>query len=669
MRATPLSRGELPAHPAPPAPRPHPGVYLALGAYALLVALAIGRHEPWVDEAQSWLLARDASLAQLWGRLLHYEGTPGNWQTLLHALIRLGLPYPAYGYVSGFLALAAVYLLMRYAPLPLFGRILLPFTYYFCYQYAVIARSYAAIAPLLFAIAAIYPQARRRPVWISALLALLAGVSAHGFLLSACIWVTLCGPLLSQPGQFPASERTKHALAGLAYWCVLAFYALCAWPAQDGAFAAHRGLANLHFLPGVASAGLAGAFTGNWIASLGLIALSIPFLWRGGGWLFFALTAVGLCLFGTIVYTQLWHFGILFLAWIFAIWISAYKTRITAPTVLALAAAIAFQCYWTALAIRYDWSHAYSGSLAAARYLKQAFGRDGPAPGGIYAIGFPATAIQPYFPSNIYSNFGDAPAAHDGPAFQNTQAAARREGPDTGESAAGAVRRAGHFPAYWDWSQRDTANDPAALVASGHRELVLVGYKNVLEKRQWADLLYLLGYALTQHFDGGTFWQTKVFEFESYDLYRKTSHPRAASIVNMADVNQSAQLLDGVYAIEGGKSRWTAGNFSILLKTPPDSDRSGAELTLKFYLPEVQLRSLGPIAMNANVGGFELPAHTYSAPGEYTYSALVPPDKLQSGFAVIQFRLDKWSVGLNGDARELGVVATGAGLAPPSPAQ
>ena len=138
-------------------------VYRALAAYALLVALTIHRHEPWADEAQSWLLARDASLAHLWGNLLHYEGTPGLWQTLVHALIRLGLPYSAYNFVSARLALAAVFLLLRYAPLPLFIRILLPFTYYLCYQYAVVARSYAFIAPLLFAIALIYREAPRKP--------------------------------------------------------------------------------------------------------------------------------------------------------------------------------------------------------------------------------------------------------------------------------------------------------------------------------------------------------------------------------------------------------------------------------------------------------------------------------------------------------------------------
>lgn len=597
--------------------RPRSSIYTAAGVYGLLVALTIPRHEPWADEAQSWLLARDASLAQLWGHLLHYEGTPGLWQTLLHALIRLGLPYSAYGFVSALLGLAAVVLLLRYAPLPLFIRILLPFTYYLCYQYAVIARSYALIPPLLFGLAAIYPNAARRPVWTTVLLCLLAGVSVHGFLISVCIWITL----------YATSRRAAPRwISGLIYWLVLAALVVSAWPAKDVAFAEHRGLSNLHLLPEVTKSGLAGAFTGYWITSLLVIALSAPFLWRGGGWLFFLLASAAFFLFGTIVYAQLWHFGILFLAWLFAIWISAYKTRITVPALAALIIAIGVQCYWTAVAIPYDWNHPYSGSLATAQYFRQ----NGLPSGGLYAIGYPTVAVQPYFPANLYSNF--------------------------------------HQGAYWDWSKRNTANDPAALFASEQRELVLVGYKNLSEKQSWADLLALLGYGLTRHFDGGTFWQTAVFELESYDLYAKTSTPRATTSVNMADPAQAAQLLNGFYGMEG-KSRWTARNFSVLLKVPPRSGQNGTELSLRLYVPDAQFQKLGAITLSGDADGFELPRRTFSQSNEYNYVAQIPAEALRSGFAVVNFRLDKSSAGLNGDARDLGVVVTSVSFDQPPQAR
>jgi hypothetical protein len=605
--------------------RPHWLVYCAVGAYALVVALTIRHHEPWADEGQSWLLARDASLPDLWGRLLHYEGTPGLWQTLLHALIRLGLPYSAYNFVSAILGLAAVCILLRYAPLPLFIRILLPFTYYLCYQYAVIARSYALAAPLLFAIAAMYTQAQRKPAPTTVLLCLLAGVSVHGFLLSACIWAVLYVPQVFTWGRLQTPERWRLAISGLIYWLVLSFYMLCAWPAKDVAFAEHRGLSNLHFFPDVTKTSFAGAFTGYWPVSFALIALSVPFLWRGGGWLFFLMASAAFCLFGTIVYSQAWHLGILFLAWLFALWISAYKTRITKPTIVALLTAIGFQFYWTAAAIHYDWRQAYSGSLAAARYLRQ----EGLPPGGLYAVGYSSTALQPYFPQNIYSDFDNA--ANGG---------------------------------YWDWSKRNRANDPRALFASHRRELVLVGYTEIGTEAGWCDLLELLGYQVTQHFEGSTFWQTGVFERESFDLYRKVSGPRAASSVNMGDPAQTAQLLNGFHGIEARAWRWTAKNFSVLLKAPPGSERNGAELMLKLYLPDPQLRRLGAMTLGADAGGHALPAQTFTESNGQTYSAHVPPEALQSGLVAVNFRLDKAAVNVNGDERELGVVVTAVGLDP-----
>jgi len=606
--------------------RPHPSIYLTCVAYALLTGLAVHRHEPWADEAQSWLLGRDTSLGELWSHLLHYEGTPGLWQSCLHFLIRLGLPYSGYGYVSASLSLAAVILLLRYAPLPLFIRILLPFTYFLCYQYAVVARSYALIAPLLVGIAVIYPNAIRKPVLTTALLCLLAGVSVHGFLISVCIWATLNGPSLLEWRRLESRERRTFALQALTYFAVLLVLLICAWPARDVAFAEHRGLSNLYLLADVTKAGLAGAFTGYWITSLALIALSAPFLWRGGGWLFFLLVNLALFLFGTLVYAQLWHFGILFLAWLFAIWISAAKTPVTTPTVLALIIAIGVQFYWTATAIGYDWDHAYSGSLAAAQYLKET----GLPAGGLYAIGYPTVAVQPYFPANIYSNY--------------------------------------HGGGYWDWSKRNRAGDPAALFASDRRELVLVGYKNLSEKQHWAGLLALLGYGVTQHFEGRTFWQTSVFELESYDLYGNEFPSRAASSVSMADRSEAAQLLNGFYDIEG-KSRWTARNFTVMLKRLGGSNPQDAQLTLKLYIPDSQIQKLGAITLSAEVGGQELPARTFSQSSEYTYSARVPAGALRSGFAVVNFRLDKSSGGRNGDARDLGVVVTEVGFATPSPAQ
>jgi branched-subunit amino acid transport protein len=598
--------------------------------YTLVIVAAVLHHEPWADEAQAWLLARDASLGDLWLRLMHYEGSPGLWQTLLHGLVAIGLPYRAYNFVSALFGLAAVWMLIRYAPLPLPARVLLPFTYYFCYQYSVIARSYALFAPLLFATALLFRKAAQKPFLFTMLLCLIAGISVHGVVISGGIWLIAYVPYLFRWRDVPGHQQRRLLAAGLFYGLVVLVFILCAWPAKDVAFAEHRGLANLRYMPDVVKATLAGAFTGEWITSLAVLGLSFPFLWRGRGWRFFVPVTATLLIFGTLVYAQVWHFGILFLVWLFAIWISAQQTKITKATVIALGVVIACQCYWTAHAIYYDWGNAYSGSAQAAAYLRQA----GTLPGSLYAIGYPCTAIQPYFATNLYSDFH-----HGGSA------------------------------AYWDWSQRNTADDPSALFSSPRRDQVLVGYKNTPEKSRWAKLLRLLGYEQTRHFEGNTFWQTGIFESESFDLYRRgtgESPIEAASFINAADPDHAVQLLAGFYGVEMKAWRWTAKKFSVALKPPPGSQHEGATLNLSLYVPPIQIQMLGPVTLSPNLDGYALPTRTFSAPGSYTYSAVVPASQLRSALVTVNFTWDKAVTTLKTDARELGAVVNSVGFFPPA---
>src|ERR1700722_19647357 len=57
--------------------------WITIALYAAVVASAIPYHEPWVDEAQPWQMARSLPLVALFHRYIRYEGTPGLWQFLL----------------------------------------------------------------------------------------------------------------------------------------------------------------------------------------------------------------------------------------------------------------------------------------------------------------------------------------------------------------------------------------------------------------------------------------------------------------------------------------------------------------------------------------------------------------------------------------------------------
>lgn len=62
-------------------------------AYIAVVACVMAFHEPWFDEAQSWLIARDASFRDMLLVRPHYEGHPPLWWLMLSVPAKLGVPY------------------------------------------------------------------------------------------------------------------------------------------------------------------------------------------------------------------------------------------------------------------------------------------------------------------------------------------------------------------------------------------------------------------------------------------------------------------------------------------------------------------------------------------------------------------------------------------------
>ena len=138
--------------------------------------------------------------------------------------------------------------------------------------------------------------------------------------------------------------------------------------------------------------------------------------------------------------------------------------------------------------------------------------------------------------------------------------------------------------------------------------------------------------------------------------------PRMAATLKMNDPAAPAQLVKGIYGLEGGAWRWTAGHFSILLRSPLSAAQHGGTLTFGFTVPEVVTQKLGPVALTASVGATRLKSETYAKPGAYTFTADVPAELLTKDSVTVDFALDKSIPASAADQRELGVIATSVGL-------
>lgn len=150
-------------------------------------------HEPFFDEAEAWQIARCVSIKTLLFETTHYEGHPPLWHLILMPLAKAGAPYElSLTLVSLIFAGGAVFLILRYAPFPRIVRLLLPFTYFYFYQYGVISRVYCVML-LEFALLSMVYQARNeKPGRYVLVLILLCITSAYGIVIAgglALVWL------------------------------------------------------------------------------------------------------------------------------------------------------------------------------------------------------------------------------------------------------------------------------------------------------------------------------------------------------------------------------------------------------------------------------------------------------------------------------------------------
>ena len=135
------------------------------------------------------------------------------------------------------------------------------------------------------------------------------------------------------------------------------------------------------------------------------------------------------------------------------------------------------------------------------------------------------------------------------------------------------------------------------------------------------------------------------------------------STVKMNDPAAASQLVSGFYAVENNAWRWTAGKFSVLLRTPPGA-QNGATVTLSFTIPDVIIQKLGKIKVTAAVGGMELKSEEYDTAGPYMLTADMPAGpQLKADSITVDFTVDKTMRPDGGDRRDLAIVANSVSIA------
>ncbi len=374
--------------------------------YAILVLAGVAHHEPWRDEAQSFLAARDNNISSLF-KFLPTEGHPPLWYLLIMPFIKMGLPYEFQNWLTGIIVIASIYILIFKSETPFLIKVLIPFNYFFLYEFAVFARNYCLVMFFISAIISLYPKRFDKPILFALAVAGLFNSHMLAFTLAGSITaVYLLDAVLSK-------RLSPKIIAAFCIMCLSGLYLIPLLVFKDSADLFDR-LAMDHMSEMLGSISFGLLINDN--QELGLllfIALAIPFITRTKPMLILIGAVAGiLYILGYKIQGSIRHSGVFFTAIFFCYAIADqyrndnwnFKTKwndLLKYGTWILVAVIVFQLSYTSDRYIDDINRDYSDAKNAARFLSNY-------PNAIIA-GYPAAytcSVLPYLGNKqkIYSS-------------------------------------------------------------------------------------------------------------------------------------------------------------------------------------------------------------------------------------------------------------------------
>jgi hypothetical protein len=121
----------------------NPLLWITFIVYLILAGYTIANHEMWGDEIHSWNIAKGSNSFLDMVSNCRYEGHPPAWYVILWVISKFTHELAYVQAVHLVIASLSIFLILFFSPLPFISRLLVPFGYFFLFEYAVISRNYA----------------------------------------------------------------------------------------------------------------------------------------------------------------------------------------------------------------------------------------------------------------------------------------------------------------------------------------------------------------------------------------------------------------------------------------------------------------------------------------------------------------------------------------------
>lgn len=371
--------------------------------YALCLSLTMYYHEPWLDEAQAWLIAQDASPIELVKHITHFEGHPPAWFLMLMPLAKIGIPFEwGIKFVNFSMATLAMAVFIFKSPFPFIIRSLAPFTYFFFYQYGVICRPYSMMMLGFFLSALFYKRRNERPFAYTLSLALLCSASVYGMIIAAglvVVWLIEIVPRLRNTtsiNQFVCS----HRFMGLFFLGVLNTLIIWTIYPMDNTYAVNMVVESrtwplwltYMFLVAPSDALLSNIYSYSIgphiyqvIISMAISYMILAVLYETANACrkkaLLVIPLVPLAVFGGMGYFSTHHIGIVVMFFTFFLWCCFDEVKnsneghlpsrmVKHIAIIILTISIGISLYWTAIAVWNDVHNNYGTGREAAEFIK-----------------------------------------------------------------------------------------------------------------------------------------------------------------------------------------------------------------------------------------------------------------------------------------------------------
>ncbi len=364
--------------------------------FTILVLSLSNTHEHWSDEAQSFLLARDNSITELF-YYMKYEGTPPLWVIIIKIFILLGGTYSTFYILPIIFSVIGLIIFEFKINAPWYIKVLFPFTYFIFYQYTIVVRSYCLVFPLLMIIACIYDKRFDKPILYAIILFIFMNISLHTIVISGSLYLLFLIDIFNKKMY----KNTKIKIACVLIFLELLLTSICTLPYSDCSFRPNNKTKIWHVISEIT---IGSSFV-PWCEIIITIAILIILLKSGikheyKEYIRFLILFGPVSLIYLILTYQVWHVGILALL-LFVYFIINNKINTNVFIKLLFCCIFIFQINWTISSCDYDFYNNYSASKNVANFIK----KNGYEDKVIYGLGYGVTSIQPYFNKNIFTNY------------------------------------------------------------------------------------------------------------------------------------------------------------------------------------------------------------------------------------------------------------------------